>query len=64
MIEYVKAFFLPTDCPLCLWGRYAAVMLASTAFATWIAAWPVYALGVAVGAGVLLLKWAINANRP
>jgi hypothetical protein len=52
----IREFFRPTDCPICLWGRYALILAAGAllgAFAgIWAAVPPFIAACASAG-----LKW-------
>ena len=52
----IRQFFAPTDCPLCLWGRYGLILAAGSLLGAYLG--PVAALPPFIAASVLAgLKW-------
>jgi len=52
----IRAFFAPTDCPLCLWGRYGLILAAGAALGAYVGIWA--ALPPLIVSGALAgLKW-------
>lgn len=52
----IRQFFLPTDCPICLWGRYGLILATGIGAGAFTGAWAAVPPLIAAGA-LAALKW-------
>lgn len=56
----IKAFFLPTDCSICYWGRMALVAAIGIAAGTYADSYIVVAPFVLIAATAVGAKWLVK----
>lgn len=57
----IRAFFLPTDCPLCLWGRYGLLLATGAVVGSQLGAWSAVP-PLAVAGALAALKWLASCG--